>query len=132
MAADILENAVVRLLRERPFYGHFILNLRREQRSLGGKPAGVTIKNGIPTLSVDAARFGELSPNERRAVLEHVVKHLLHLHMLRRKGRNQHDWDVACDLAINPSTTGLPVDALYPAMYKMSDGLAAEEYYEAL
>jgi len=132
MAGDVLENAVVRLLRERPFYGHFILNLRREERPLDGKPAAVTIRNGIPTLAFEAAPFEALTPGEQRALLEHLVKHLLHLHMLRRKGRNQHDWDIACDLAINPSTEGLPADALYPAHYKMEDGLAAEEYYARL
>ena len=132
MPADILENAVVRLLRERPFYGHFILNLRREERDLAGKPAGVTIRNGTPTLAVDPVRFQRLTADEQRAVLEHLVKHLLHLHMLRRKDRNAHDWDVACDLAINPSTAGLPDDALYPAQFGKPDGLAAEEYYDQL
>ncbi|HBG04540.1 MAG: hypothetical protein A2075_10305 [Geobacteraceae bacterium GWC2_58_44] len=132
MAADRLENAVVRLLRERPFYGHFILNLRREEADLDGKPAGVTIRNGIPTLIVDSACFERLRSGERRAVLEHLVKHLLHLHLLRRKERNGHDWDVACDLAINPTTPGLPEGALFPAHFKMEEGLAAEEYYQRL
>jgi predicted metal-dependent peptidase len=122
----------VRLLRERPFYGHFLLNLRREEVPLLGKPAGVTIRNGIPTLAVDPSSFGLLSSIEQQALLEHLVKHLLHLHMLRGKGKNGHDWDVACDLAINPDTPGLPDDALYPARFKMPDGLAAEEYYQKL
>ena len=132
MAADPLENAVVRLLRERPFYGHFILNLRREERHLKGKPAGVTIRNGTPTLAIDPDCFARLAATEQRAVLEHLVKHLLHLHMLRGKGLNGHDWDVACDLAINPATAGLPDDAVYPAQFGMPDGLAAEEYYQKL
>jgi predicted metal-dependent peptidase len=132
MTMECLENAVVQLLRERPFYGHFLLNLRREERNLPGKPAGVTVSNGVPTLAVDSACFQRLAPTERRAVLEHLVKHLLHLHMLRRKGRNLHDWDVACDLAINPFTEGLPEDALYPAQFGKADGLAAEEYYDQL
>jgi predicted metal-dependent peptidase len=132
MAAACLENAVVRLLRERPFYGHFILNLRREERQLDGKPAGITIQNGTPTLAVDPSSFGALPALSQRAVLEHLVKHLLHLHMLRRKDRNRHDWDVACDLAINPTTPDLPEDALFPAQFKVEDGLAAEEYYARL
>lgn len=132
MSPGALQNAVVRLLRERPFYGHFILNLRREELPLQGKGAGVTIRNGIPTLAVDPASFGLLSAGEQQAVLEHLVKHLLHLHMLRGRGKNGHDWDVACDLAINPDTPGLPEDALYPAQFKMPDGLAAEEYYRSL
>jgi predicted metal-dependent peptidase len=132
MATSSLENAVVRLLRERPFYGHFILNLRREQRSLAGKPAGVTIRDGIPVLAVDPGCFDLLAAQEQRALLEHLVTHLLHLHMVRRKGRNQHDWDIACDLAINPFIADLPEDALRPGEYGMEDGLAAEEYYSGL
>ena len=33
MAADALKNAVVRLLQERPFYGHFILNRTLGERN---------------------------------------------------------------------------------------------------
>ena len=132
MNGSPLENAVVRLLRERPFYGHFILNLRREQRSLEGKEAGVTVRNGIPVLTVDPAPFAAMESPQQQALLEHLVKHLLHLHPLRRKGRNQHDWDIACDLAINPGIANLPADALLPQQYDTVDGLAAEEYYQQL
>ena len=131
MAAP-LENAVVRLLRERPFYGQFLLNLRREERPMEGKPAGVTIRDGIPILAVDPACLASLPGRAQCAVLEHLVKHLLHLHPLRRKERNPHDWDIACDLAINPGLADLPEDALYPVQYRMPDGLAAEEYYARL
>ncbi|MBW4056446.1 MAG: hypothetical protein HIU83_13790 [Proteobacteria bacterium] len=132
MNSGPLENAVVRLLRERPFYGHFILNLRREQRPLEGKAAGVTVRDGIPVLAIDPASFDTLAAAQQRALLEHLVKHLLHLHPLRRKGRNQHDWDIACDLAINPGINDLPEDALLPGYYGAEDGLAAEEYYDQL
>jgi predicted metal-dependent peptidase len=130
--AACLENAVVRLLRERPFYGHFLLNLRREERALGGKPAGVTVRDGIPILSVDPAYLETLPAPQQCALLEHLVKHLLHLHPLRRKDRNAHDWDLACDLAINPGLPELPQGAIYPAQYGMADGLAAEDYYDHL
>jgi len=130
--ASALENAVVRLLRERPFYGQFLLNLRREERDLAGKPAGVTLRDGIAVLAVDPARLELLPPPEQCALLEHLVKHLVHLHPLRRKERNPHDWDIACDLAINPGQAGLPETALLPVQYGMADGLAAEEYYARL
>ncbi len=132
MNSGSLENAVVRLLRERPFYGHFILNLRRELRTLDGKAAGITVRDGIPFLAVDPLRFTALAASQQRALLEHLVKHLLHLHPLRRKGRNQHDWDIACDLAINPGIADLPDDALLPGLYGAPEGLAAEEYYQQL
>jgi len=132
MTTTALENAIIRLLRERPFYGHFILNLRREQHALNGKPAGVTVRSGIPILAVDPATFTLLPPLQQQTLLEHLVKHLLHLHPLRRKGRNQHDWDIACDLAINPGIDDLPEEALLPVHYDVEDGLAAEEYYDLL
>ncbi len=127
-----LENAVVRLLRSRPFYGHFILNLRREQRNLNGKAAGITVRDGIPILAIDPAPFSVLAPPQQRSLLEHLVKHLLHLHPLRRKVRNQHDWDISCDLAINSGIADLPDDALLPAYYGAEDDLAAEDYYALL
>ncbi|MDD2365879.1 MAG: VWA-like domain-containing protein [Desulfuromonadaceae bacterium] len=132
MSDSALENAVVRLLRERPFYGHFILNLRRELRSLDGKGAGVTLRDSIPVLAVDPEIFPLMGLPQQRALLEHLVKHLLHLHPVRRKGRNLHDWDIASDLAINLGIENLPEDALLPEYYGAEDGLAAEEYYEQL
>ena len=128
MSSTTLENSIIRLLRERPFYGHFILNLRREQCPLKGKAAAVTVRDGIPVLAVDPEPFAVLPASQQRALLEHLVKHLLHLHPLRRKGRNQHDWDISCDLAINPGIADLPEDALLPEYYGVDDGLAVEEY----
>jgi len=129
---NTLENAIVRLLRGKPFYGHFLLNLRRLEQTGSPHAAGVTVRDGIPTLSLNPPLFGRLSPLEQEAFLEHLIKHLLHLHPLRRKERNRHDWDVSCDLAINPTVAGLPEDALMPELYGMASGLAAEEYYDAL
>jgi len=127
----ILENAVVRLLKERPFYGQFLLNFRREEGT-GEHPLGVTFRGGVPVLAVNGERFGALSPPVQEGLLEHSIKHVLHLHMARRKGRNHHDWDIACDLAINPSIAFLPDDASLPSAYRQPDGLAAEEYYARL
>lgn len=126
-----LENAIVRLLKERPFYGHFLLGLRRVEGE-GDFPLGVTIRDGVPVLAVNPARFAAHSSEEQEGLLEHGVKHLIHLHMGRRKGRNRHDWDICCDLAINPSIAHLPCDAPHPEMYGELAGLAAEEYYDRL
>ena len=129
---NILQNAIVRLLRQKPFYGHFLLNLCRTESSSSCHAAGVTIRSGVPTLSINQALFKKHTSGEQQALLEHLVWHILHLHPLRRKQRNQHDWDAACDLAINPFIEGLPDNALLPEMYGQEPGLAAEEYYERL
>jgi len=127
-----LENAIIRLLKSRPFYGHLLLNLRRETLHDQTKSAGITIREGIPVLSVSGDAFSSLQPPQQEALLEHLLKHLLHLHPLRRRERNPHDWDVACDLAINPGIENLPPGALYPANYKLEAGLASEEYYDLI
>ncbi len=126
-----LENAVVRLLKSHPFYGHFLLGFRRRVTSQE-HALGVTVHNGTPTLCVNPEAFVRFSPSEQRALLEHVLKHVLHLHMARRKGRHGHDWDIACDLAINPSIQGLPSQAALPGRFRVEEGLAAEEYYRRL
>ncbi|WP_432823450.1 vWA domain-containing protein [Trichloromonas sp.] len=133
MSADLrgLENAVVRLLKSHPFYGHFLLGFRRRQVS-ADYALGVTIGNGTPVLCVNPQRLADFSSDEQRALLEHVLKHVLHLHMARRKGRHGHDWDIACDLAINPGIAGLPPQAALPHKVKLEEGLAAEEYYRQL
>lgn len=127
----VLENAVVRLLKTHPFYGHFLLGFRRRETS-GEQALGVTIGNGTPVLCVNPTRLAAFPPEEQRALLEHVLKHVLHLHMSRRKGRHSHDWDIACDLAINPSIDDLPPQAALPSKVKLEEGLAAEEYYRRL
>ncbi len=131
MPSHILENAIVRLLKKRPFYGQFILNLHRK-RARGIHPIGVTISEGSPTLAINEELFAILSAQSQEGLLEHCVKHLLHLHISRRKGRNQCCWDVSCDLAINPAIEGMPPEAPMPADYKEVEGLAAEEYYARL
>lgn len=126
-----LENAVVRLLKRRPFYGHLLLGFRRRIQA-GSHPVGVTIIGGTPVLVVDPASFTACSTLEQQALLEHGIKHLLHLHPLRGRGRHRLTWDVATDLAINPSIEHLPAAAPTPARFDLDDGLAAEEYARLL
>ena len=130
-SSRVLENAVVRLLKSRPFYGHLLLGFRR--RIAPGRCAtGMTVVNGTPTLCVDPEKFGLCLPEYQQALLEHAIKHLLHLHPLRGRGVHRLTWDVATDLAINPSIEGLPKEAPFPEKYRLDDGLAAEEYARLL
>ena len=51
-----LENAVVRLLKYKPFYGHLLLGFRRRAAS-GQYAVGVTVSHGTPVLSIDPELF---------------------------------------------------------------------------
>jgi len=131
MKRRTLENAIVRLLKKRPFYGYLLAGLRKGAGS-SPHPVGITIIGGVPTLEADEQLLSAHSPAEQEALLEHCVLHLLHLHPLRRKERNRHDWDLASDLAINPAVADMPASAPFPAYFSLPDGLAAEEYYHQL
>lgn len=131
MPGKLLENAIVRLLKERPFYGYLLAGLHKRPAN-SDFPVGVTISAGVPTLACSEASFAVYSPQEQEALLEHCVMHLLHLHPSRRKERNSHDWDIACDLAINPALEQMPTAAPRPEYFNLPDGLAAEEYYHRL
>lgn len=126
-----LENAIVRLLKEHPFYGWLLTGLRKSHGS-SSSPLGITVREGIPTLTCNEPLFAAYPPAEQEALLEHCVMHLLHLHPSRRKERNRHDWDLACDLAINPLIVHMPPAATRPEYFTLPDGLAAEEYYRKL
>ena len=126
-----LQDAIVRLLKRRPFYGQFLLQFRRRSFA-GDKAVAVTIADAIPTLIINPERFILFSPPEQEALLEHLIKHVLHLHPCRRRERRQASWDLACDLAINPSILQLPPEAPQPGRLRLPEGLAAEEYYVRL
>ena len=127
----LLQNTVVHLLKYRPFYGQFLLQFRRRTMTTE-KALAVTISDGVPTLLINPDRYDLFTEAERVAMLEHLVKHVLHLHPSRRKERQKWAWDLACDLAINPSIENLPSEAPRPYRLRLPEGLAAEEYYQRL
>ena len=127
----VLENAVVRLLKSKPFYGHLLLGFRR-RLNRWSHAIGVTVVNGTPTLNVDPQQFSAFKLEEQQALLEHAIKHLLHLHPVRGRGQHHLTWDVATDLAINPSIDNMPLAAPQPEVFRLETGLAAEEYARLL
>ncbi|MBW2477319.1 MAG: hypothetical protein JRE63_08370 [Deltaproteobacteria bacterium] len=127
----VLENAIVRLLKNKPFYGHLLLSFRRQYVE-SKYPVGVTIANGTPTLIVDVQKLSRHQPTEQTAMLEHVIKHILHLHPVRGRKHNHQVWNLAADLAINPTIAGLPGTAHQPEQFGLEPGLAAEQYVRHL
>lgn len=141
-AAQAYSAAITRLLRGKvnaqqrdmpscAFFATLALRLKREPNW------------DIPTAAADGKTlfynptyWNDLSPDERVGVLAHEVMHCSNRHHVRRKGRDVGQWNIACDLAINPllrdSGFQLPHGVLYPDKYNLADGLSAEEYYRDL
>lgn len=81
----------------------------------------------------------KLSPAELVAVLAHEVFHPAQGHDVRRGGRTHDEWNIGCDLSINPRLRDggfqLPSWVLFPGAgdyADMPDGLSAEEYTDRL
>ena len=125
------ENTVIRLLKQKPFYGHLLLGFKRQFVN-GDHPIGVTVVNGTPTLRIMPERFADYSNSEQIGLLEHVVKHLLHLHPVRGRGWHHKLWDLATDLAINPLIETMPKESISPEHLNLESGLSAEEYARIL
>lgn len=45
--------------------------------------------------------FKSLKPTTRKTVLVHEIRHVAHLHELRRQNRNEEIWNYACDIRLN-------------------------------
>ena len=150
----VIENAIIWLIKYKPFYGHMVLNMRLY---FGNDTilAGVNVTDAV-NLYVNPLMFRELALEEQVAILEHEVNHVVNTHM-NRKGNREHGlFNVACDIAINQFIENHPsreklIDILHkvfgtpkidlekkisglhtPEMHKFPKNLTSEEYYELL
>ena len=74
-----------------------------------------------------------LTPQERIAILAHEALHYLFLHHLRGKDKDQKDWNIACDYAINPilKDSGFQLPKNHLDLYEFH-GKNAEAIYELI
>ncbi|RMG31489.1 MAG: hypothetical protein D6721_00965 [Gammaproteobacteria bacterium] len=122
-----LSAARTRLILDRPFLGALVLRLPM----VAGDP------RWCRTTATDARRFyynpeyiRSLSLEQTEFVLAHEALHCALSHFARRGHRIKHQWDLACDLAINPL---LVRDGLEPPPGALCldefAGMTAEEIY---
>lgn len=106
-----LIKACKELLIQQPFYGLFMLNLRKEivDNNHSVKTAAVG-PNGVNfTLYVNKTFWEGLTDNEQIAVLTHEVMHICFFHLTDEfKADNPYNMNIAKDVSINQLITGLP------------------------
>lgn len=106
-----LIKACKELLIQQPFYGLFMMNLRKEivDNNHSVKTAAVG-PNGVNfTLYVNKTFWEGLTDNEQIAVLTHEVMHICFFHLTDEfKADNPYNMNIAEDVSINQLITGLP------------------------
>lgn len=116
------------LIMDQPFFGVLASGLRVERAD----ECETMATDGRHLFYADSFVAG-LSDAELRGVVAHEVMHCALGHFARRDNRDMRQWNVACDLAINPelikSGFVLPAGALNESRFH---GMAAEDIFAAL
>lgn len=151
-----LENLIIHLIKYKPFYGNFILNMNVIYDDRGLHIAGVNVTDKI-NLFINPKFFNLMTKEEQVAILEHEIGHIINCHITRKGNRNHSTFNKGCDIAINQYIENLPNKArcieligavnpkmtkeelerdvtgtLTPKMFGFPEELTAEEYYELL
>lgn len=133
---EVLGRDIIELLLDRKlFYGHFLQQFKHHYVDRGSplfhviKTLSVSINDDLkPNLFINTAFYnaGDYDPqkphahtwgltqDERIALLEHEIMHLLNKHIIRNEGRDDYVWTLAADLACNQYIKNLPHGARCP------------------
>jgi predicted metal-dependent peptidase len=128
-----------------PYFRALLLSfvLREVDKDIQRPPGFHTIGVTDTRIFIWDPQFVEsISPEEMAGGWLHEAMHCLNKHGKRRGPREPRLWNLAGDLAINPTIIAmgakLPGIACFPAQYKQADGkafpegLSADDYYELL
>ena len=150
----LIENAIIWLIKYKPFYGHMVLNMNLHFRK-EAMIAGINVTDAV-NLYINPEMFQIMTLEQQVAILEHEVNHLVNTHMNRKGNREHQTFNVACDIAINQFIENLPpkekimdmfekvfktprkelekvISGIHtPEMHKFEKNLTSEEYYELL
>jgi len=129
MAETIEQEIIEMLLQHRYFYGHLLQQFRRhnvtKDDSMGKiiTTLAVAINDELqPNLYINTNFYNSgdyvsdgqkphtwgLTKEEKLAILEHEILHIINKHLFRVDNRNHYVWNIASDLAINQYIKGLP------------------------
>ncbi len=129
-ALQRLTSARTRLIMEFPFLGVLAMKLPLK----AADPSWcATVATDARALYFSSAWIISLKEYEVRFAIAHEAMHCALAHFVRRKDRNKHRWNIACDFAVNSVLTeagmARPVEALFDR--KLSK-LTAEEIYQLI
>lgn len=104
-----IEHEVIEFILQRKyFYGYFLQQFKRHV-TYDVDTLGVNITSDLkPNLYINPDFYDSLTKEQKLAVLEHEILHILNKHLVRREARNPYVWNLATDLAINQYIKDLP------------------------
>ena len=91
----------VAALRDEPFYGMVSSGLTVEIGDFFGGTESDTLATDGSSIFVNPEYFMSKEMGKRKTVVIHEIAHVANGHHLRRDGRDQWWWNLACDYAIN-------------------------------
>ena len=138
-AEQELDQTIVRVLRDEPFFGHLLGSVIRRLDSQI-PTAAVTLSPAGVSLVVNPMFFmDELTCDERCAVIKHEILHLVlkHLFRFRDKDTDHHRLNIAADLVVNQMVHPwpLPSSAITLASFpdlQLRPNKSVEYYYRHL
>jgi len=129
-ALQRLTSARTRLIMEFPFLGVLAMKLPLKAADPNWC---ATVATDAKALYFSAAWIISLKEYEVRFAIAHEAMHCALSHFVRRKDRNKHRWNIACDFAVNSVLTeagmARPVEALFD---RRLSKLTAEEIYQLI
>lgn len=132
---NIVQEAIIRLLKEEEFYAHCILEMHRVKDD-NIPTIGVALVGANFTLFYNEKYLSNLTSNERKAILKHEVLHVLNQHLFNMDNKKSEIWNVATDIAINQFIKNLPQKSLSPKSFepnlKLEERKSAEYYYRRI
>lgn len=149
----MLDEAIMYLIQNKPFYAHLVMGMRKEFTDRV-PTAGVNITDKV-NLLINPNFWKSMNAIEQAAILEHECLHVVMNHFKRREHRKPRLYNIAADMAINEYIKGLPREinvldkqgkpvldkktgqplkgkTIFPADYKLPSRQTSEFYYEEL
>lgn len=133
-----INSTLSKLIQSNFFYGYIILQMNKVPVLSGDSvkymAVGCSKHSGL-TLYYNPTNLRRFNNIQRRAVMEHEIRHITngHLYFLNRLSKkNRMLANIAMDMAINCTIEGLPIIACNHRDYGFPEKLSCEVYYDLL
>lgn len=129
-----LDKAIKKMLEQKPFFAHFVLNSQILWDKYNVPTAGACVINYTPTLIFNSEFVSKLTLEEFSGLIEHEVNHLIFDHMGQVKYSNMDKeiHNIAADWSINQYISVLPKKGITHEVMEQKLGMSIEREQDSL